>query len=244
MYIAELHAVLQALRLVKDHSLKRVVICTDSRSVIQSLSIDSPSSALLTNIYNVHQELSVTGTRLRFLWVPGHKGIFGNEQADKFAKEALSICTITKIPVEYQSIKRRIRNVITKAWQAQWTNTSRATQLRRIKPQVENWSTANRKNRREEKVLSRLRLGHTVYTHSYIYSQEARPVCTSCNHPQTVEHILLQCLHYRRQRNRIVDFCNEEKLPLNIATLLGDSHPELLNLLFSFLREIKLFEKL
>ena len=244
IYIAELHAVLQALRLVKDHSLKRVVICTDSRSVIQSLSIDSPSSALLTNIYNVHQELSVTGTRLRFLWVPGHKGIFGNEQADKFAKEALSLCTITKIPVEYQSIKRRIRNVITKAWQAQWTNTSRATQLRRIKPQVENWSTANRKNRREEKVLSRLRLGHTVYTHSYIYSQEARPVCTSCNHPQTVEHILLQCLHYRRQRNRIVDFCNEEKLPLNIATLLGDSHPELLNLLFSFLREIKLFEKL
>ena len=97
---------------------------------------------------------------------------------------------MTHLPVEYQSLKTSIRQAITKLWQEHWSLTSLATQLRRIKPHVENWSSVTRQSRREEKILAKLHLGHTVYTHNYIYSKEPRPMCLSCNHPQSVEHIL------------------------------------------------------
>ena len=244
IYIAELHAVYQALCLIKQRCLHRAVICTDSRSVVQSLQAEHSSSSLLTQILNIHQELLNRGTQIRFLWVPGHSDIYGNEQADRFAKEALSIPDITHLPVEYQSLKTNIRKAITKHWQETWTNISQATQLRRIKPLVEIWSSSTRKSRREEKVLARIRLGHTVCTHSYIYSRDPRPMCRSCNQPQSVEHIVIHCPNYRRQRKRMNDFCATENLTFNLAHVLGDSHPVLLDLLFSFLREINSFEKL
>ena len=244
IYIAELHAIFQALQHSQEQQLRRVVICTDSRSVAQSLATNCPSSFLLSNIINLHNQLANNDTQIRFVWIPSHSGIHGNEQADRLAKEALLVNNITHIPIEYQSIKASIRHATLKSWQIQWTNTTRATQLRRIKPKTEVWISANRENRQEEKVLARLRLGHTIFTHSYIYYQEARPTCTTCQHPQTVEHILVRCPLYRRQRTKMVHFCHRQRLPFNLETILGDTQPELLRLMFSFLREIKLFEKI
>ena len=57
IYIAELHAVYQALYLIKQRNLHRAVICTDSLSVVQSLQAEHSSSSLLTQILNIHQEL-------------------------------------------------------------------------------------------------------------------------------------------------------------------------------------------
>ena len=244
IYIAELHAVYQALCLIQQQGIHRAVICTDSRSVVQSIQTENSCSSLLTHILNIHQELSNGDTQIIFLWVPGHSDIYGNERADRFAKEALFIPNITHLDVEYASLKTSIRQVMTKHWQKQWTDISQATQLRRIKPLVELWSSSTRNSRREEKVLARIRLGHTIYTHSYIYAKDPRPMCRSCNHPQSVEHFVIHCPIYQRQRKRMRDFCTRENLTFTLAHVLGDSHPILLDLLFSFLREIKIFEKL
>ena len=56
--------------------------------------------------------------------------------------------------------------------------------------------------RREEVVLTRLRIGHTRLTHSYLLKREDQPFCISCNEPFTVKHFLIDCIefcHMRRQ---------------------------------------------
>jgi len=48
-------------------------------------------------------------------------------------------------------------------------------------------------NRRDKTVITRLRVGHTRVTHSYLLSRESRPVCDHCKCSLTVKHILLEC---------------------------------------------------
>ena len=124
IYIAELHAVFKALKHIQEEYLQRVVICTDSRSVVQSLRSNTPSSPLLIHFCNLHQKLSEIGTQIQFLWIPGHSGIYGNEQADKYAKEALALFNITEISAEYTSIKASLRQAINKKWQNNNNTTS------------------------------------------------------------------------------------------------------------------------
>ena len=169
IYIAELHAVLKVLKLAEQKLWDKIIICTDSRSVVQSLETKHPSSPLLVQIYNIHQTLSTQGAHIKFMWIPGHSGIHGNMQADKYAKYALAFNSITHIQTEYQSIKSSLRRRTVALRKHQWTDTTQTLQLRRIKPEIREWSSCNRNNRQEEKVLARMRLGHTLYTHSYTY---------------------------------------------------------------------------
>ena len=244
IYIAELHAVLEALKLTERKHWNQVAICTDSRSVVQSLQMNNPSSALLIHIYNIHETLSTQGVQIKFVWIPGHSGIHGNIQADKYAKDALALDDITNIQIEYQSIKTLLRQKTLALWKKQWTDTNPATQLRRIKADITDWQSSNRSNRQEEKVLARMRLGHTILTHSYIYTKNIRPTCARCATPITVEHLLIVCPKYHRERVRLIDFCNRDGLPFTLETILGDVGQGLLDLLFSFLRDTNLFTSL
>lgn len=244
IFIAELHAILRALELAAGKSWQKVLICTDSRSAVQSLLAKYPSSHLLISIYNLLHHMASKGQRIRFIWIPGHRGILGNIQADKFAKDALALAEITDIPTDYQSIKSSIRQAVLLKWQQQWSEVSQNSMLRYIKPKIQNWTSSNRTNRREEKVLARMRLGHTPYTHSYIYSRDARPTCARCQCPLTVEHILINCSHFVLERRQLTHFCMQQNIPFTLPYLLGDANSGLLDMLFTFLRHTKLIEKL
>ena len=243
IYIAELHAVLRALTHIREEQVQKAVICTDSRSVIESLRKKTPSSPLLIHINNLHHELSSSGTQIQFIWIPGHRGIYGNIQADKYAKEALTLDSITDIATEYTSIKASVRQATNQKWQRNWTDVTTATQLRRIKPKIQVWTSANRSNRREEKVLTRLRLGHTLYTHGHIYTKNNPPTCTRCHTPLTIQHIIIYCPNHRRQRKKMIEYCNKENMTFSLPTVLGDT-TKLHDLLFSFLRETQIIDKL
>ena len=47
--------------------------------------------------------------------------------------------------------------------------------------------------RRDETVLTRLRIGHSRVTHSYLLSRESQPICDHCKCVFTVKHMLLEC---------------------------------------------------
>ena len=243
IFLAELHAIYLALKIVENRRFRKVVICSDSLSAIKSL-INPTSSTLLTLVINIHQKLNDAGVQIQFLWVPGHSGIAGNVKADSAAKQALALPHIAEFPIEFSFIKSNIRRAVLNFWQEQWINNSPQTQLKLIKPVIKTWPSSNRVKRQEEKALTRIRIGHTRLTHDFIFSSEPRPECPQCNQLLTIEHIFIFCPAYQQHRGMLLDYCRRENVPFNLSTLLGDDHPELISLLFSFLHLSNLFENL
>ena len=56
------------------------------------------------------------------------------------------------------------------------------------------WPPGFRRSRKEEVVLSRLRIGHTYFSHSYILRREDPPECTACQEIYSVRHVLIDCI--------------------------------------------------
>ena len=65
--------------------------------------------------------------------------------------------------------------------------------LFKIQPTLGKWRPAFRKSRREQDIISRLRIGHTRLTHSFILKQEQQPQCLTCQTTCMVKHILIEC---------------------------------------------------
>ena len=51
---------------------------------------------------------------------------------------------------------------------------------------------AVRNVRQDEVVFARLRIGHTMITHSYLLKREEQPYCFGCDALFTVRHFLLE----------------------------------------------------
>ena len=100
-------------------------------------------------------------------------GISGNEHADSAAKSALqkdvSNCLISCTDT-YQYISQYVRDM----WQREW-DTAVNNKLHATKPLIGEQPSAYRSVRRDEVVLSRLRLGHSYLTHSYLLKGEPPP---------------------------------------------------------------------
>ena len=154
-----------ALDYVMNNSLEnKFVIFSDSLSVLKSLNHTSSKHPKIQNLIEKHHELSKT-KEILFCWLPSHIGIKGNEAADVKAKASLYL-EISNFKLPCTDFKPFINRYILSKWQLSW---DRATfnKLHEIKP-VLGKNTIYRSLRREEVVLTRLRIGHTRLTHSYL----------------------------------------------------------------------------
>jgi hypothetical protein len=72
--------------LTKNLTRRRIHICSDSRAAIAALAKTTTESSLVWECMQVLEELSKSN-RVTLMWIPGHQGIPGNEEADRLAKE-------------------------------------------------------------------------------------------------------------------------------------------------------------
>ena len=71
-----------------------------------------------------------------------------------------------------------------------------------IQPILEEWRPTCRKSRREQVIISQLRIGHTRLTHPFILKQEQQPQCLTCQVPNTFKNILIECRAFALIRKR------------------------------------------
>ena len=164
-FSAELKALDLALSHIQQDAYWRYIIFTDSLSAMQALENERTDNPLIVTLLDKISEVC-TNADLVFCWLPSHIGISGNEEADKAAKEALSL-DVLPFKVSFSDFKHLINVFIQDVWQRSWCDPlNKNNKLYTVKPALGEWLPGLRSNRREEIVLARLRIGHTYLTHS------------------------------------------------------------------------------
>ena len=138
-----------------------------------------------------------------FCWLPSNIGISGNEEADRAAKDTLSL-EILPFKVPFNDFKPSINKFIQDVWQQSWNDpANRKNKLFTIKQGLGEWLPGLRTNRREEIILARLRIGHSYITHTYLLKGE-EPQCIPCTAPLTIKHVLVDCVDLAPTRQRFL----------------------------------------
>ena len=242
VFTAELYAIRAAVREIAENNGEDInyTIFSDSQSALLALRRGISHSPIVGEIKELIYKLKERNIGLDLCWVPGHVNIAGNEKADAAAKAAaLEVSDTPPRAILHTDMKRPVREAVLRRWQEDWNSLDRiGRKLREIKLDVSRWKSSLNKSRRIETALSRLRVGHTNITHSYLMQSQANPPeCDRCREPITVKHLLLRCPKYSQVRNK---YFNNPTLP----DMLAEGGNFSVHRIVGFLKETDLLSKL
>lgn len=199
IFTAEATAISNAVAFAAKCRKKKILILSDSLSVLTSLKNLYCTDPRITKILDSVYKLAQGGKHSVFMWLPSHTGIGPNERVDRLAKKALSIeRRVGKIP--HLDARSKIKRTIRKEWERQWSLPS-LNKLKELKPKLEPRKHYGL-NRKNEVRLTRLRIGHTAFTHKHLFDNGDIPRCNPCNCNLTVKHILVECAQLENIRKQ------------------------------------------
>ena len=170
------------LETIAESDYDHFIILSDSLSVLVSLHNKKMDNPLILQLLQKLHYLSCAHKTIHLCCIPSHIGI----RADMAANESLDQdITVSQVP--YTDLKSHINRFISSKWQERWS-ICRDNKPFQIKPTLGGWPPGIRKSRKEEVVLSRLRIRHTYFPHSYISCREDPPECTACQEIYSVRH--------------------------------------------------------
>jgi len=126
-------------------------------------------------------------------------GVRENEDADIAAKAELDVA-ITNMRFPVGDLLTCVNQLCVKEWQQLW-NQCTSDKLYSVQPVVGR-SVSSSLGCYDSVLISRLRIGHTRLTNSYLLKGESQPVCEACRFPLTVKHFLVDCTRYSAARQR------------------------------------------
>ena len=210
---SELFAIYKSLQSVKppfNH-----IIFSDSLSALELIAKQRPETYIQI-VYDIQELLlDLNQNNVVLLhWVKAHNGIIGNEIADRAANLGHQNNRTEMFPLsqnEYQSI---IKGKITEYWNENWIRetsiSGKGLFLRTIRTKIKyNNTLFSLKNRRDQVVINRLRMGH-VGVNSYLnrFNMAEEEYCQNLpcfvqGFPDTIEHFLCHCSLYTNFRNEL-----------------------------------------
>lgn len=150
-------------------------------------------------MYRIHEYDRVVSC----LWVPAHVGIDGNEMADKHAKRSLNKNNVEiDAKISKAEAKIIIKQAVIKSWQQKWDLEKTGRHLYKIQKKVGlQINETGGDFKRREVIIAQLRIGpSSLNGNLHKIRKHPSGFCSCCGEFETVEHILLQCRAYSKER--------------------------------------------
>ena len=154
------------------------------------------------------------------VWVPGHSGVHGNEQADTEARRAATRTLQGDPTLPGSDVKTVIHNYCKATWDKEYTSSRNGAHYRYFAPSV--FSTLpSPSSRLYQRIMFRLRSGHCrLNSHLYKLKCSDSPLCTACRTSETVSHFLMHCTKYSFHRRFLSQSCVDANIPFTVHNLL------------------------
>jgi len=215
-FSAECYAIISALQFSFTLEYSSFLILSDSQSCLLAISSDpflSSLSPLVLIIKSLVYRLSLADKTVKFLWIPSHVGIAGNERADHlaFSTKFLIYSSPFKTPAsDFLPIHRKL---LRNAWQTKWDSLppNYAAWHRHIVSSIPKhpWFKDLEISRHLIVSYTRLRIGHSLLPHhSSKLNLNSSPLCT-LHHDESIcdfDHILFNCPSLLTSRQLLFSF--------------------------------------
>ena len=171
-------------------------------------------------------------------WTAGHKGIAGNELADREAKRAAEGRTSEKhllpplvrksLPINPAAIKRAHHDALKALWRTGWKTSDRGKRdacFDEATPSKKFLKTISQSelSREDASRISQLRIAHAPVNQDLNRIGRASSTrCPACgDESETIEHLLLRCPNYAYERWELDRQAKKLRKRLTMETVLG-----------------------
>jgi len=216
----------------KLHSLRvqnqEITIYSDNLSCIHALRGIHTNSRLAAETHSILQTVGSTN-RLTVEWIPGHRGHYGNEIADRLAKEGCQRFFASAeplLPIRESVVNAEILHWVEDLWQNRWhaSHSCRQTKIWIPRVRIKSRSPALHLGRRDLRIIVGTITGHTAvkkYLHTVGISPD--PFCV-CGEVESAIHLIADCpIHVM---NRLLHF---QRAIISVEELFSLSYKRMLS---------------
>ena len=208
IFTAEALAILLTLEHIKTSNIRKSIIFTDSLSTLQALSIPTDiinlSHITIFRIKSILLELEAEGQSVVLAWIPGRKGIPGNERADSLAKEATRTGILLDYSLPHTDFHHQITIDLKEKFSHSITNPDCTTGQFYIdnclSPSPKPWYHSCNLPRDHITTFSRMRSNHYNLAFSLFRKNLSDSPECQCGDIEDLNHVFWSCPRYDAQR--------------------------------------------
>ena len=219
VYAAELIAIFFAMIMIlrdyvsrtttENNVPRQYTIFSDSKAALQAIANPKQRSAqhIVQRIIKEAERLNKSvGLEIHLAWIPGHEGIQGNELADEEAKTAVERPREHHFAPLLSAYRHRVRELIHKQWQEEWTSSTKGGHLRILDPKLPGKHACKmyyKRSRPEANLLAQIRTGHSWLKSYRKRFRNVRDDECECGARETLAHVLIDCPRLGGLRQRL-----------------------------------------